>query len=101
MDLKSLRGNLRVRGDVGTPLVDGRVRAVDARLAFTYRAKNANLVLAGTGKVTVLVNGEVARTINVTGSSAPYRLTDDEDARAARLELRVDEGLQAYAFTFG
>ncbi|MGW8988149.1 hypothetical protein ACWGQ9_36590 [Streptomyces parvus] len=70
-------------------------------MAFTYRAKNANLVLAGTGKVTVLVNGEVTRTINVTGSSAPYRLTDDEDARTARLELRVDEGLQAYAFTFG
>ncbi|MEU9677930.1 cytochrome c biogenesis protein CcdA [Streptomyces parvus] len=122
--------NLRVRGYVGTPLVDDRpavyrfpegalplnrfslegtwtagyeqfTAGKDARLAFTYRAKNANLVLAGTGKVTVLVNGEMTRTINVTGSPTLYRLTDDEDARTARLELRVDEGLQAYAFTFG
>ncbi|WP_179886830.1 cytochrome c biogenesis protein DipZ [Streptomyces sp. st77] len=122
--------NLRVRGYVGTPLVDDRpavyrfpkgalplnrfsldgtwtagyeqfTAGKDAKLAFTYRAKNANLVLAGTGQVTVLVNGEVTRTINVTGSPTLYRLTDDKEARTARLELRVDEGLQAYVFTFG
>ncbi|MFJ6513984.1 cytochrome c biogenesis protein DipZ [Streptomyces sp. NPDC091406] len=122
--------NLRIRGYVGTPLVDDKPTAYrfpkgdlplnklsldgtwtagyeqftagkDARLAFTYRAKNANLVLAGTGKVTVLVDGEATKTINVTGSPTLYRLTDDKDARTARLELRVDEGIQAYAFTFG
>ncbi|MFD4595945.1 cytochrome c biogenesis protein DipZ [Streptomyces rubiginosohelvolus] len=122
--------NLRIRGYVGTPLVDDRPTAYrfpkgslplnklsldgtwtagyeqftagkDAKLAFTYRAKNANLVLAGTGKVTVLVNGEATKTISVTGSPTLYRLTDDKDARTARLELRVDEGLQAYVFTFG
>ncbi|MGW1296118.1 cytochrome c biogenesis protein DipZ [Streptomyces sp. NPDC002533] len=123
--------NLRIRGYVGTPpLVDDKPTAYrfpkgtlpvnrlsldgtwtagyeqftagkDARLAFTYRAKNANLVLAGTGKVTVLVNGEATKTISVTGSPTLYRLTDDKDARTARLELRVDEGLQAYVFTFG
>ncbi len=73
----------------------------DARPAFTYRAKNAGLVLAGTGKATVLVNGEATRTVNVTGSPTLYRLTDDKDTRTARLELRADEGLQAYVFTFG
>ncbi|MFF7495882.1 cytochrome c biogenesis protein DipZ [Streptomyces rubiginosohelvolus] len=122
--------NLRIRGYVGTPLVDDRPTAYrfpkgplplnklsldgtwtagyeqftagkDAKLAFTYRAKNANLVLAGTGKVTVLVNGEATKTISVTGSPTLYRLTDDKDASTARLELRVDEGLQAYVFTFG
>lgn len=41
------------------------------------------------------------KTINVTGSPTLYRLTDDENARTARLELRVGEGLQAYVFTFG
>ncbi|MZG02307.1 cytochrome c biogenesis protein CcdA [Streptomyces sp. SID5614] len=122
--------NLRIRGYVGTPLADDRPTAYrfpkgplplnklsldgtwtagyeqftagkNAKLAFTYRAKNANLVLAGTGKVTVLVNGEATKTISVTGSPTLYRLTDDKDARTARLELRVDEGLQAYVFTFG
>lgn len=122
--------NLRIRGYLGTPLVDDRPAVYrfpkgdlplnklsldgtwtagyeeftagrDARIAFTYRAKNANVVLAGTGKVTVLVNGEVTKTLRVTGSPTLHRLTDDRDPRTARLELRVDEGLQAYVFTFG
>ncbi|MFJ9624662.1 cytochrome c biogenesis protein DipZ [Streptomyces sp. NPDC101181] len=122
--------NLRIRGYVGTPLTDGKpavyrfpkeplpvnklsldgtwtagyehfTAGPDARLAFTYRAKNANLVLAGTGKVTVLVDGKVTKTINVSGSPTLHRLTDDDEARTARLELRLDQGLEAYAFTFG
>ncbi len=122
--------NLRIRGYVGTPLVDDKAAVYrfpqdrlplnklslegtwtagyehftagpDARLAFTYRAKNANLVLAGTGKVTVVVDGRTARTIDVSGSPTLYRLTDDEQPRTARLELRLDDGLRAYAFTFG
>lgn len=122
--------NLRIRGYVGTPLVDDKPTVyhfpqgslplnklsldgtwtagyehfeagADARLAFAYRARNANLVLAGTGKVTVLVDGKVTRTVNVSGSPALYRLTDDKDPRTARLELRLGEGLEAYSFTFG
>ncbi|WP_179894693.1 hypothetical protein [Streptomyces sp. f150] len=59
----------------------------DARLAFTYRARNANLVLAGTGtgtgtgKVTVIVDGKVTKTINVSGSPTLHRLTDDNEVR--------------------
>ncbi|MER7908859.1 cytochrome c biogenesis protein DipZ [Streptomyces sp. NPDC096068] len=122
--------NLRIRGYVGAPLVDDKPTAYrfpkgplplgklsldgtwtagyehftagpDARIAFTYRAKNANLVLAGTGKVTVLVDGSPTRTIDVSGSPALHRLTDDKEPRTARLELRLTPGLQAYAFTFG
>ncbi|MFD8938795.1 cytochrome c biogenesis protein DipZ [Streptomyces sp. NPDC059578] len=73
----------------------------DARLALTYRAKNANLVLAGTGKVTVLVNGTPTRTLTVSDAPALYRLTDEKKARTAHLELRLSEGLRAYALTFG
>ncbi|MFI2119264.1 cytochrome c biogenesis protein DipZ [Streptomyces rubiginosohelvolus] len=121
---------LRIRGYLGTPLVDDKpavyrfpkdplplnklsldgtwtagyerfTAGPDARLAFSYRAKNANLVLAGTGKVTVIVDGRTTKTIDVSGSPTLYRLTDDKDPRTARLELRLDEGLEAYAFTFG
>ncbi|WP_307816290.1 MULTISPECIES: hypothetical protein [unclassified Streptomyces] len=69
----------------------------DARLAFSYRAKNA--ILVGTGKVTVIVGGRTSRRIDVSGSPPLYGLTDDKDPRTARLELRLDEGLEAYAFT--
>ncbi|MFG3037423.1 cytochrome c biogenesis protein DipZ [Streptomyces sp. NPDC048330] len=73
----------------------------DARLALTYRAKNANLVLAGEGTVTVLVDGRETTTLKVHGSPTLYRLTDDETVREAHLELRFTPGLQAFAFTFG
>ncbi|MFE3122627.1 cytochrome c biogenesis protein CcdA [Streptomyces hydrogenans] len=73
----------------------------DARLALTYRAQNANLVLAGEGTVTVLVDGEPTRTIEVHGTPTLYRLTDHDSPREARLELRFTAGLQAFAFTYG
>ncbi|MGW3517886.1 cytochrome c biogenesis protein DipZ [Streptomyces hydrogenans] len=72
-----------------------------ARLALTYRAQNANLVLAGEGTVTVLVDGEPTRTIEVHGTPTLYRLTDHDSPREARLELRFTAGLQAFAFTYG
>ncbi|MFE5772949.1 redoxin domain-containing protein [Streptomyces sp. NPDC056485] len=73
----------------------------DARLALTYRAKNANLVLAGEGTLTVLVDGKETTPVKVHGSPTLYRLTDDDTAHEARLELRFTPGLQAFAFTFG
>ncbi|MFJ3766200.1 cytochrome c biogenesis protein DipZ [Streptomyces sp. NPDC090082] len=73
----------------------------DARLALTYRAKNANVVLAGEGTLTVLVDGKQTTTLKVHGSPTLYRLTDDRTAREAHLELRFTPGLQAFVFTFG
>ncbi|MFE2326845.1 cytochrome c biogenesis protein DipZ [Streptomyces sp. NPDC059385] len=73
----------------------------DARLAFTYRAKNSSLVLAGEGTVTILVDGKETKTLQVHGAPTLYRLTDDDTARQAGLELRFTPGLQAFAFTFG
>ncbi|MFD8208649.1 cytochrome c biogenesis protein DipZ [Streptomyces sp. NPDC059695] len=73
----------------------------DARLSLTYRAKNAHLVLAGEGTLTVLVDGRETTTLKIHGSPTLYRLTDDGTAREAHLELRFTPGLQAFAFTFG
>ncbi|MFE4057854.1 cytochrome c biogenesis protein DipZ [Streptomyces sp. NPDC059096] len=121
--------NLRIRGYIGNPLVDDKATtyrlparipvnrlALDgtwtagydfftagpgARLAFTYMAKNVNLVLAGEGPVTVLVNGQVTRTVRVHGTPTLYRLVDDDTARQATVEIRPAAGIEAYAFTFG
>ncbi|MBT1188219.1 redoxin domain-containing protein [Streptomyces sp. CJ_13] len=119
----------RLRGYTGTPLMLGRPAAYrfpatiplnglsldgtwtaayeqftagdNARLAITYRAKNANLVLAGEGPVTVLIDGKKTKTIQVHGAPTLYRLTDDDHPRKGRLELRPAPGIQAFAFTFG
>ncbi|MER7681428.1 cytochrome c biogenesis protein CcdA [Streptomyces sp. NPDC096934] len=121
--------NLRISGYVGDPLqddksttyhfpsdiplnrlsLDGKWTAGyqyftagdDARLAFTYRARNVNLVLAGKGTMTVLVDGKTVKTIPVSGTPTMHRLIDDHEARTAHLELRFTPGIQAYAFTFG
>lgn len=47
------------------------------------------------------MDGRTTKTINVSGSPTLYSLTDDKDPRTARLELRLDEGLEAHAFAFG
>ncbi|GAA1372137.1 cytochrome c biogenesis protein DipZ [Streptomyces beijiangensis] len=121
--------NLRIRNYVGTPIVDDKATVYrfpadiplnslsldgtwtagydhftagrDARLAFTYRAKNVNLVLAGEGSVTVLVNGKETKTLQVHGTPSLYSLVDNADPGEAKLELRLTPGIQGYAFTFG
>ncbi|MEU1297923.1 cytochrome c biogenesis protein CcdA [Streptomyces sp. NPDC005840] len=121
--------NFRVSGYVGDPIVDDKPTAYrfpsdiplnrfsldgtwtagyqhftagdDARLAFTYHARNVNLVLGGRGKVTVLVDGKTEKTVTVSGTPTMHRLIDDDTARTAKLELRFTPGIEAYAFTFG
>ncbi|MGW5739186.1 MULTISPECIES: cytochrome c biogenesis protein DipZ [Streptomyces] len=121
--------NLRIRGYIGDPLVDDKATAYrmpsdiplnklslggtwtagyeyftagrDARLAFTYKAKNVNLVLSGNGPVEVLVNGNVTKTLTVKGAPTLYSLVDDDTARQATVEIRPAAGIQAYSFTFG
>ncbi|CAM5239762.1 cytochrome c biogenesis protein CcdA [Streptomyces xanthochromogenes] len=121
--------NLRIQGYVGTALVDDKpaiyhfpkviplnslsldgtwtagydhfTAGENARLAFTYRAKNVNLVLGGDGPVTVLVNGKVTKTIQVHGTPSLYALVNDDKPAQGNLELRVAPGVEGYAFTFG
>ncbi|MFJ8490022.1 cytochrome c biogenesis protein CcdA [Streptomyces sp. NPDC094038] len=121
--------NLRISGYVGDPLLDDKPRTYrfpkdipanhlsldgtwtagyqyftagdNAQLAFTYRARNVNLVLGGKGTVTVLVDGKTVKNVPVAGTPTLYRLVDESTARTAYLELRVTPGVQAYSFTFG
>ncbi|MER7931554.1 MULTISPECIES: cytochrome c biogenesis protein CcdA [unclassified Streptomyces] len=121
--------NMRISGYVGDPLLNDKPRTYrfpsdipvnrlsldgtwtagyqyftagdHARLAFTYRARNVNLVLGGKGTVTVLVDGKTVKSVPVAGTPTLYRLVDENTARTAHLELRVTPGVQAYSFTFG
>ncbi|TML24247.1 MAG: redoxin domain-containing protein [Actinobacteria bacterium] len=73
----------------------------DARLRLRFQARDIFLVLGGRGRLSVLVDGRMLRTIEVAG---PPRL--DTLARFPRLdtgllELRFTPRLEGYAFTFG
>ncbi|MEW2164840.1 cytochrome c biogenesis protein CcdA [Streptomyces sp. NPDC007084] len=121
--------NFRIRNYVGDPLADDKAKTYhfpadipvngvaldgtwtagyeyftagpDARIALNYRAKNANVVLAGDGSVQVSVNGGPTRTVEVHGTPTLHELVSTAKARNARLELRLSPGVRAYSFTFG
>lgn len=65
----------------------------------TFAAKSY-AVLAGSGTVEVIVDGEPTKTFEVSGTPRLYPLTDSEP-READVELRFTPGLQVYALTFG
>jgi cytochrome c biogenesis protein CcdA/thiol-disulfide isomerase/thioredoxin len=72
----------------------------DATLRLRYRARDVFLVLTGTGSVQVVVDGRAERRVRVTGDRL-YTLVEREEVGDHLLELRLDPGLAAYAFTFG
>jgi cytochrome c biogenesis protein CcdA/thiol-disulfide isomerase/thioredoxin len=78
-------------------IVSGRL----ARLRLHFLAQNVYLVLAGTGRLEVRVDGRHVKTIKVGGLSRLYTLVHYPDLREAELELRFTPGISAYAFTFG
>jgi cytochrome c biogenesis protein CcdA/thiol-disulfide isomerase/thioredoxin len=79
-----------------------RIVAVDrARLQLHFLAQNVYLVLAGSGKLQVLVDGKPVRTIRVGGLSRLYTLLRYPKLSEGELELRFAPGITAYAFTFG
>ncbi len=76
------------------------VAGKDARLRLRFYARNVYLVLGGTGRVQVLVDGKPREIVPVTADKL-YTLVRGTRLRDAVLELRFTPGVSAYAFTFG
>jgi thiol-disulfide isomerase/thioredoxin len=72
-----------------------------AALRFHFVAKNVYMVLAGKGRVRVLVNGKPVRTVPVSGLSRLYTLLQSKKSQQGILELHFTPGISGYAFTFG
>jgi cytochrome c biogenesis protein CcdA/thiol-disulfide isomerase/thioredoxin len=78
-------------------IVSGRL----ARLRLHFLAQDVYLVLSGSGRVDVRVDGKHVKTLRVGGLSRLYTLVRFPALREANLELRFTPGISAYAFTFG
>jgi len=72
-----------------------------ARLRLDFAAQQVHLVLGGTGRVDVLVDGKHVGTTRVRGEPRLYTLARFGKLRSGLLELRFSQGVSAYAFTFG
>jgi cytochrome c biogenesis protein CcdA/thiol-disulfide isomerase/thioredoxin len=73
----------------------------DARLRLHFYAQDVYLVLGGKGRVQVLVDGKLLRTVRISGIDRLYTLVSSPKTRDGQLELRFTPGVSAYAFTFG
>ncbi len=72
-----------------------------AKLRIQFTAREVNLVLGGTGRLEVLLDGRLRRTISIGGEPRLYRLLELPELHEGLLELRFTPNLSAYAFTFG
>ncbi len=72
-----------------------------SKLRIQFTAREVNLVLGGTGRLEVLLDGRPRRTISIGGEPRLYRLLELPELHEGLLELRFTPGLSAYAFTFG
>ena len=76
------------------------IAGLGARLRLHFQARYVYLVLGGQGHVQSLIDGKPAGTVDVNGYRL-YTIRSGKTSRNAILELRVDPGVRAYAFTFG
>jgi len=73
----------------------------DARLRLNFQANDIFIVLAGSGQVEALVDGQPVKTLRVSGTPRLYTIVRHPKLTRGLLELRFDPGLEGYAFTFG
>ena len=73
----------------------------DARLRLRFQANDIFLVLAGEGRVRVLVDGRPVKSVPVSGLPRLYTLARFPKLKRGLLELRYSPGVEGYAFTFG
>ena len=71
-----------------------------ARLRLRFRARDVHLVLAGRGRVDVVLDDRLRRRLEV-GEDRLYTLVRRDRVRDGLLELRFSPGVAAYTFTFG
>jgi cytochrome c biogenesis protein CcdA/thiol-disulfide isomerase/thioredoxin len=77
------------------------VAGAGARLRLRFLAREVNLVLGGHGAVSVLLDGNPVRMIEVGGEPRLYRLLEAPGLLDGMLEVRFSPSVSAYAFTFG
>lgn len=88
-------------GGVWTIHAEEMTSGSGARLDYPVSAKDVYLVLAGSGSVTVSVDGSATKTINVSGVPRLYTLVSRPKEFSATVALTFTSGVQAYDLTFG
>lgn len=73
----------------------------NASIVMSYQAKQVNLVMGGSGTVTISEKGFEPKVINVRGIPNLYVLRDRHAFAASVMTIHFSPGVSAFAFTFG
>jgi len=94
-DSFALTGPWDVQTQFATPV------GADAAVRLSFHAAVVQMVLGGSGEVTVTLDDGSEQVVAIDGTPRSYFLADAVGSGQHVLEVRVGEGLQAYSFTFG
>ncbi|MDN4480285.1 cytochrome c biogenesis protein DipZ [Demequina muriae] len=75
--------------------------SADARVRLNFHASQVRMVLAGSGTVTVSLDGGEMRTLEVDGTPRSYGLVEAVTEGQHVLDVTLSDGVEAYSFTFG
>lgn len=85
---------------LGTQSIEPSTGAEGATIQLNYTASEVRMVLAGSGTVTVTIDGK-QKSIDVDGVPGSYELLKTDALASGTLSVTVPHGVQAYSFTFG
>jgi cytochrome c biogenesis protein CcdA len=69
-------------------------------IELNYHAKNAYIVVGGTGSLTVTRDGKTT-TVPISGPPTSHQIATGNDMARGLLDVRSSTGLQVFSFTFG
>ena len=69
-------------------------------IKLNYHAKNVYIVVGGTGALTVTRDGRSVA-VPISGPPTSHRIVSGDHLQSGSLEVRPDQGLQVYSFTYG
>jgi cytochrome c biogenesis protein CcdA/thiol-disulfide isomerase/thioredoxin len=69
-------------------------------IELNYNAKNVDIVVGGTGSLTVTRDGKTT-TVPISGPPTSHQIVAGNDVARGSLELRSSKGLQMFSFTYG
>lgn len=72
----------------------------DSGISLNFHAEDVYIVVGGTGSFTVTRDGRRVTT-DISGPPTAYRIVDEPAVATGHLDVRVDEGLQVFSFTYG
>ncbi|RZU63964.1 cytochrome c biogenesis protein CcdA [Microterricola gilva] len=85
---------------LGTQSIEAAPGTGNGEIRLNYTAAEVRMVLAGSGTVTVNVNGERS-SIEVSGVPRSYELLGTDAVATGALTVTLPPGVQAFSFTFG